>query len=258
MIESKGVNNNLWAKSPQHRDNGVLTIGTCVVILNTLPVDSELAGIPMVACDGGCIILKRPLLFKEVRINSDMRQNDTKSFVYNNVQLAFTYAAVFETDCNGLLCDRQRSHEIKTGSKGCGCYSSLARLTKLVVGIDFSFDVQNLDIEICKFSSHQFSKFFLSDDFPPDVTRNAFDGNTRLDALSDCIDNVFDRINGNGGFTVIGWYKLGDKTDVSNKETNTEVHGKLTFHVITLIPTRREIIGDGTLDVLKFDVTTLY
>ena len=82
------------------------------------------------------------------------------------------------------------------------------------------------------------------DNFTPDVTRNVFDGNARMDKLSDCIANVFEWINGSGGFTVIGWYKLGDKADYSNKETNTEVHGKLTFHVTTLIPTSRAIIGN--------------
>ena len=117
MIESKGVNNNLWAKSPQHRDNGVLTIGTCVVILNTLPVDSELAGIPMVACDGGCIILKRPFLFKKVLINSDTRQNDTKSFVYNNLQLDFSYALFSKQNIMGCCVTANAVMRLKQDQK---------------------------------------------------------------------------------------------------------------------------------------------
>ena len=116
-IESKSVNSNLWAKIPQHRGSGVLIIVTCVAILNTLPIDSELAGILMVACDGGCIILKRPFLFKKVLINSDTRQNDTKSFVYNNLQLDFSYALFSKQNIMGCCVTANAVMRLKQDQK---------------------------------------------------------------------------------------------------------------------------------------------
>jgi hypothetical protein len=260
LIENGGCNEHLWSKSPQHRDSGVVTIGTVFALLNPLPIKSEFANIPMVETEGGVVLLKRPDVYKTILIQNNIAQNVTRAYVLNFMMIRLHCCAPLNTRCSGLLCDKQRSYELRNSKKGCGCYSMLTRQSNIVVTASFDFEYNGQTITIDNFCSLQFMRLFLSADLPHSTQRNMLDANSKLDRIYDAMEDVFEYINNNGGFTIIGWYKLGDKVDASsnNDSNNREVTGKINYHVTNIFPTETDVNGCNNHERLKFDVNTLF
>lgn len=262
LVENTGTNENLWSKSPQHRDSGVITIGTIFALLNPLPIKSELSNIRMIETEGGVVIMRSPTSYKSVPIISNIAQNVTRGFVLNNKEIDILACSALKTRCSGLFCDKQRSYELKNSQKGCGCYSMISCLSSIVMKLSFGFDLNNSSdeiIEIEHFCSLQFMRLFLSDALPHSTQRNMLDGNEVLDDVFDALDNIFNYININGGFTIIGWYKLGNKSDASNNDSiNHELTGKMNYHVTNLYPTNKSITKRAEFNRMNFDVATLF
>ena len=88
-----------------------------------------------------------------------------------------------------------------------------------------------------------------------------------MEAIDDCIGYV----NRNGGFTVVGWYKRGvinDKSLVAgagpfSKEDDVQIEaGKISYHIVQLIPTNRSFFRRGSplylgLNSRKFNVNEI-
>ena len=73
IMESRSCNALLWRKNPILRDNGVVTIGACIAMLNPLPIEHQLSGdVPMMQTDFGCIALKKPSVLGEIRVIADI------------------------------------------------------------------------------------------------------------------------------------------------------------------------------------------
>ena len=65
-------------------------------------------------------------------------------------------------------------------------------------------------------------------------------------------------INENGGFTVIGWYKCGEINDISNEESQNEVESSdIGYHIVSIVPTNREIVKRTEFNNMKFDPDTI-
>ena len=112
-MEGKNVNDRLWSRYPLLRDNGVVTIGTYITIINPLPITTMFCNeIPMIECRGGCFVMKDPLVMSQIHVDKSITQNITRSFLMNNVSVDVLYTDVFTTQCSGKLCDKQRSIEI--------------------------------------------------------------------------------------------------------------------------------------------------
>ena len=109
------------------------------------------------------------------------------------------------------------------------------------------------------YSSLTFSRLYL--------TEGAFDATTRIndlqqlevfDALEDAVDNVVQKINTNGGFTITGWYKRGQINDQSNKDKKDGAEkvesAEIGYHIVNIIPTN---CTENMYENEKFDLSKL-
>ena len=134
IIENNNQNDKLWNKYTLLRDNGVVTIGTYITILNPLPITNWFYNqIPMIECRGGCIVNKQPEIVMEINIDRTIIKETTRSFVMNNATIRVLSTDVQSTKCGGYFCDRQRSIEISRGVKACGCYSMNSRIANIAL-----------------------------------------------------------------------------------------------------------------------------
>ena len=257
MIEGRSLNERLWIRNPQFRDNGTISIGTCIALLCPAPIQNQLGNeIPILECCTSGIVLSTPNRFLPIKIDDALPQHVTRSFVINNAKLECLSTNIEVTKCSGLFCDRQRVLEILRSNKGCGCYSMQTRLSNLSISHSLIVKKNNVKIfAVDEFSSLRFSKLYLSSLFSPTSRINLFEQIRIHDQIEDSIDDVITEINGNEGFTIIGWYKRGDINDQNNNEnTDNRVEaGEIGFHIVSISPTNKNI----PLDNLKFDVGSL-
>ena len=118
MIEGQSLNKRLWIRNPQYRDNGTISIGTCVDLLCPAPNQNLLCNkIPIFEfCTSG-IVLSTPTQFLPIKIDDALPQHVTRSFVINNAKFGYLSANIEVTKCSGLFCDRQRELEISCSLK---------------------------------------------------------------------------------------------------------------------------------------------
>ena len=137
--------------------------------------------------------------------------------------------SVEESGCAGLFCDKQRVLEVRRYNQGCCCYSYDARRTNII--IDHSLEIEHRffqeekgKIHIENFSSVQFSLLYQTSVFSSQIRQTALELTDSYFEIEDCVDNVIEFINNNGGFNVIGWYKRGNISDrtILHQKNNTD------------------------------------
>ena len=81
IIEARKQNDLLWSKFPEKRDNGTVTIGSYIVVLNPKPITIKMSNdIPILDTRGGSILLRSPE-YSGSKIFSELAVNVTRSFV---------------------------------------------------------------------------------------------------------------------------------------------------------------------------------
>ena len=104
--------------------------------------------------------------------------------------------------------------------------------------------------------------YFLDQMFLATTRVHMLDNTDRFVDLMDCIDNIVEYINENGGFTVVGWHNQGAINDQAVQGEGNEEHrveaGDLNYHFTSIIPTDERITNDHEdLEDLKFEVGEL-
>ena len=126
---------------------------------------------------------------------------------------------------------------------------------------DHSLKMQKLGWEcyIETFSSSRFSRLYQNAPFPSAIRADSLQLTDDYWNLSNCISNVIDFINENGGFTIIGWYKRGVINDQStitenivqggnngisnNTSTDNQIdNGEMNYHPYFIKPTDMQLL----------------
>ena len=95
----------------------------------------------------------------ESRVELDVIGNASKAFCLNGCTVDVKNSTPEETNCLGLLCDKQRIHKIAArGNQGCGCYSMLSRCSTLV--LDHSLEIKSSDFDWKHYCEHFSSNKF--------------------------------------------------------------------------------------------------
>lgn len=267
IIETASENQRLWNKNSICRDNGTMRVGSYFAILNPSPIKTYLANdIPIVSATGSGIYLKTPTIVDQVVPRPDISQNLTSAFVLNNMQLEVLCSEPVNTCCTGLFCDRQRLPEVKSSSKGCGCYNGQTRQSGIIISHAIKIKYPGNGDNFCtieQFSSVAFSRIYLAGTgtFPSSVRLNVLDHTPQFEHLEDTIDNQIDYVNSHFGFTVIGWYKKGTINDHvvgDGDNDNIQVEsGEIGYNVVSIAPTDLTIQEQATFNENKFDVAQL-
>ena len=259
MIEGKQMNDKLWARNPLLRDNGVLTVGSYIIVFNPLPITTRFCNeIPLLETRGGCVVMNPPQCITEIKLDHGISTGVTRVFVVNNVQVRVNSTSVQTTKCSGLFCDRQRAVEIERGDRACGCYSMQSRIGNIVIVHNISVIKDGIpDLCVEDFSSLNFSSLYLKDALPVSVKFNSLDYTPQYLRLHGCIDDVVQYVNENGGFTVVGWYKRGEINDISREDNENQVESSdIQIHLIAMYPVDRNILTHDDMKAKQFDIFT--
>ena len=103
------MNNRLWTKSVSFQDSGMMSIDTCISLLNAVTIVNMLGSdIPIVDSRGAFIFLKNAQHLPKVKVDDSLSINTARDFVLNNSTVTFNNAINEESNCGGLFCDRRR------------------------------------------------------------------------------------------------------------------------------------------------------
>ena len=257
IVEGKHMNDKLWARYPLLRDNGVLTIGTYIGVINPMPINQWFCNeIPIIECRGGCFVMNPPGSVTSINIDMGVTKNTTRAFVLNNVSVDLSSMVVHNTKCSGRFCDRQRAVEVGHRNRACGCYSMKTRIGNIVLVHQVTVSKgDTVILTMDDFSSLQFSSLYMKDDFTSTIRFNLLDYTPAYFSLQEAADNVVEYINTNGGFTAIGWYKCGEINDVTNDDSQNEVESnEIGYHIVYMFPTNRVIVNRVGLKNKQFDI----
>jgi len=258
VVEGKNRNDRIWGRSPALRDNGGVTIGTYVCIMNPLPVTSWFCNeIPIIESRGSAFVMKQSGGAMDVHMDSSIGTNVTRCFVQNGAKVDVLSTDVHTTKCSGLFCDRQRSMEISRGSRSCGCYSMNIRVSSIALLHRVEVSASGVHLfSMDDFSSLNFCNLYLKTPFSWNIRANLLDFTHAYYKLQECIENTIDYINSNGGFTVIGWYKRGEINDISNDDSQNEVESsEIGHHIVSIYPTNRDIVKLDEFKTKQFDIS---
>lgn len=247
LLQGEHQNNRLWQRDNQMRDNGTLSIGCYFRILCpefvTNYVNNET---PLISTLRPAILMETPTTIPSVRVQN-LGQDQSRAFVLNSANLFVQGIQVIESPCNGNVCDKQRIHELKGGK--CSCYSWKDLKSRCVFNHNIIIshlapaNHQPLKIWEEHYTSQKFSQLYLTKPVPNNVRLAHMQDSNEYFDIRECVQEMCDYVNLNGGWTVVGWYSLGMVTDKAlvnnNNETEAKVEaGETKHHIISVYPTR--------------------
>ena len=215
LMEARNLNQNLWNRNVNHRDNGAVSIGSLIRIPCPMPVDTWMrGGIPLLVTHFPVFVLKYPATIPSIRMHNEIGGETLLAFVANNADLQIYFTSVIKTSCTGSLCDKQRVTDW-LGSRGCGCYGMASNSTSLCIQHSIAVTTFHGDLSMKEFSSTKFSKLYMDGDIPGSCRLYHLQLTDAYNKLLECIDTCINFINDHDGFTIVGWYKRGIINDKS-------------------------------------------
>jgi hypothetical protein len=281
MMVTRDINQALFERNIELRDNGVITIGSYFRIVAPKPINQLMNGdIPLLETNFPLIVLNPPAMSQKISVNMEIEGNASLAFVLNGTIVQVESLSPYQTNCAGLLCDKQRARETK--QRGCGCFHFLQNHANVTFEHTISIVLGMLKIGLDTFSSTKFSLLYMKERLPPSIRISALRMTDQFFDLYDTMERVINFINANGGFTAIGWYRRGvinDRKMVENNANkdangrqmnranggmNEEIQvdaGNISYHVAELLPTNRELLDNNTvlglrLHAMKYDVSS--
>ena len=268
MIMNSTSNTHLFERNTNFRDNGIISIGTLLLIVNPDPVENFLNGIPILSTMERAVVLN-PRTLTQVPLSNNIEGNESRGFIYNNAEITLEKTSFIETKCSGLFCDRQRIDEVKSCCM-CGCFSTKALINCIIAVWIMSFNTSDGKRRVVKdLSSLKAFQMFTKGKMSIHVRASMLSSGSRYyDAITDCMDEIVDYVNENGGWTIIGWGKKGLINDATLLGVTTETKGKeearkvvadeVTTHVVQFYPTNRALLESDALIAMQFDLTQVH
>ena len=98
---------------------------------------------------------------------------------------------------------------------------------------------------------------FLSENFSKSVNISDLEKDNIVENFNDATDEMTDYVNNNGGFTVYGWYKRGEKDDKSSDEDAKTGSSEFVYHIVHLHCTTESVQNDHIVESLKLDTANI-
>ena len=194
--------------------------------------------IPVVVTKNPVVVLKSPIDMPPTLVKEIGSSSLSHGFVLVGCRVESMQHNVVKTSCSGKMCDRQRVNEWN-GIKGCGCFGISPNTTSLVVQHTIMITHGSKEIFMKDFSSIKYNALFMDGDFPFKCKQHMFQMSTVFVNLTESMENCFELINSNGGFTVVGWYRRGEISDQTMVEVNNLDESKNSYgkkQLVELVP----------------------
>ena len=148
-----------------------------------------------------------------------------------------------DTSCTGVQCDRQKS------KSECSCLHG-TKSSSYVYSFDVTFQVpKNIDERGVKtvfhFKSLQTTKLFF-ENFEQHAESTTTDQQKRnTQDYRKKFNAMVNYINESEGWTIVGWFKLGETIDAADNSNEKVVNYDITIHISYLMPTNKHEVMDS-------------
>ena len=166
------------------------------------------------------------------------------------------------------MCDKMGLYKEGRVSRTCVCFA-MSNGRTFLPGLALNLAVVERTgntFESFDFSSQFFLETFIFKSKFPLGTRESTLSQWEMDeAIMDGVDNVFHSVNQEGGWTIIGWTKMGLVKDEAapegpkgafngqNEEAKIEA-GTLNYHITSLLPSTPQAINTVEMDSFRIDL----
>ena len=193
----------------------------------------------------------------ESKMEYPTKAGETNYFTLKNNNITIQRPTlVNEQSCTGTQCDCQK-HKSE-----CSCLHGTSS-TSFVYSFDVSFKVPfNINMDTGKetvyhFTSLRTTKLFFAnfEEHSKSVTveeqkRNQLTYRNKIKAIVTYINN-------SGGWTVVGWFKLGETVDAASDSREKVENYAITMHISYLMPTNKEeVMNSAAFKTLQISSTT--
>jgi hypothetical protein len=196
-------------------------------------IETSKALYPVLTCGPDQVV---PLIIPEMG-----KQN---YFYLRNVKVELNRVEAARASCNGTLCDRQNA---MTRGGSCGCLY-FNRTCSVVLDMTVTFT--NVDINgyhsqysVPHFRSWRVSKLFIK---PTAMTADNQVFFAHMWEIRNVAAAIKDKVNEEGGWTIVGWYRKGEITDASaptNEAGNEIASDSHPIHINYLYPTNENSLN---------------
>ena len=253
MMQGDKQNERLWQRDNNMRDNGTLSIGCYFRVIAPEFITNYLNNeVPMLTSLQPAVLMSPPMVMNQVPI-VNLSINQSRAFVLNHASVYVQGLQAIESPCNGNVCDKQRIVELRGGR--CACYTWGEMKTRCVFNHSIVVshkNANNLSVQITDshFTSQRFSQHYLRTPLPNNVRLSHLQDSNEMWDIKNGMREIIDYVGDKGGWTVVGWYRLGMVTDralVNNstnqfsntaEEDNQVEAGETKHHVVAIYPTR--------------------
>jgi hypothetical protein len=265
-------NHQFFDRFANERDNGLCTIGSLIAIVNPDPIEDYMNGTPMIVTNEKAILLQ-PFVHPSIPMCTDLDANESKAFVITQSTIAVGRIVFLDSACSGKFCDRQNIELTRFKGKSCGCFSLKSSRSNIISVHSITFTTSTGEKKMMsKFSSLKFMELYTKGKLSIDIRASRLQsGNDVYDDIIDCLEEIIELINADGGWVVYGWGKQGVVNDIvmlgneSNKDqgVDTKVLSEhISTHVVHMHPANIDYLDPVTvrgkqLEEFKYDFSSL-
>ena len=188
--------------------------------------------------------------------NKEMTQSQegvSRFFILHGQHIEVRAPTLVPTQCTGTTCDRRRINETN-----CGCYHKDRNSGRSHV-LQMDINIKGTDSKLGDWSSLRFTKLLMAGEIPAetDVGDKLIVRNYRRK-----ISALIEYVNNHGGFTVVGWHRLGVTTDASKTTEgvdNTVAAERPTLHFELVTPSNDITLAyiESSTNAMRFDTALL-
>ena len=235
-----------------HRDNrDGFSPGSYVVVKSPSFVKdmfgNEEQGVPILHFSGPMYLVDQAKSHMKIPQIVHLDSADKMSgMFYHNVEIRPMEMDFDKSGCNGYLCD---SLELKPGAVelGCPCYTIARELSRVLLVIDLLVVVDagtdnEIIFEVDDFFSRSFTYLVTKNGVPAGYSPARLHKDEVADEIFFAIREFIKKVNGEGGWTVTGWYRHGLRSDQTNEDSGRSSAMKVKsssfkFNMVKLEPT---------------------
>lgn len=185
----------------------------------------------------------------------------TKFFLLQAATITIRRATMQHAICGGQMCDRAG---IPTVVKTCGCMFE-STSCKLVLQMDLYCHPKDCNdvkdsIFVENYRSWKLTKLLI-DDLTRSTTKDIYSDSERKQDMRAAILRIENYVNGNGGWQIAGWFRVGSLQDAADKgvkipSADTMVTAPtVTTHVVSLTPQNPATLP--MINTLKYHLPTI-
>lgn len=168
--------------------------------------------------------------------------NEAHYFILKNKGINISlFKLAGDLSCHGIMCDRQ-----KLVSK-CSCLYATRRSTNVYefhVTFPFPLNTEESDgKETVLFRSLSTSNIFFQDGLDSHTTkRDEQQQEKKQRMIRSKVAQMVEYVNGNGGWTIVGWYMMGQIQDAAANSHEKVDNTNIQVHMSYLMPTRLAVL----------------